>query len=278
MPADLHCHTTASDGVHVPTEVVELAMQRGLQAVGITDHDTVDGIDEAVFAGSRLGVRVVPGIELSSRTKGRSVHILGYFIDSRSEALARTLDDMRGERRDRAVRMIERLCELGYEISLEDVESQARGAIIARPHVARALVARGHVASVREAFTRDLIGDGGRAEVPRNQISARDAVGLVRDAGGAAVIGHPGLRHHLGTHDPVPTELIEDLVAHGLSGLEVDHPDHDPDVRERLRDLAARLEVITTGGTDFHGESGRRLGTCTTTDASLDRLEAAARG
>jgi predicted metal-dependent phosphoesterase TrpH len=278
VPADLHCHTTASDGVHPPTELVRLAKERGLDAVGITDHDTLGGIDEGLAAGARFGVRVVPGIEMSARAGDRSVHVLGYFVDRRSERLASTLDDMRVERLDRARRIVERLCELGYEITFEEVERQAHGAIIARPHVARALVARGYVSSIRDAFTPELIGDGGRAEVPRDQITPHEAIELIGDAGGAAVLGHPGLKHHLGTHDPVPTELIEDLVAHGLAGLEVDHPDHDPDMRERLRELAARLGVITTGGSDFHGESGRRLGTCTTSAEAVQQLENAASG
>lgn len=270
MKIDLHCHTTASDGVLTPAELVTLAARNGVDVIAVTDHDTVAGVEEAVAAGS---VRVVAGIELSSRHENRAVHVLGYFLDPASPALLHALDQMQNERLDRAKRMVERLCELGYELKLDEVLAHAHGAIVARPHVARALVARGHVASVRDAFTPEFIADGGRADVPRRQLSPQEAIALIGSAGGVPVLAHPGLLHHLGTHQPLQESFISSLREAGLAGLEVDHPDHPPDVRDGLRYLAKRLGLVTTGGSDFHGESGRPVGECTTGAEAFARLE-----
>lgn len=273
MKIDLHCHTTASDGVLTPAELVALAAGSGVDVIGVTDHDTVAGVGEAVAAG---GVRVVAGIELSSRHEDRAVHVLGYFLDPESPALLHALDETANERLGRAKRMVERLCELGYDLTLDDVLSHAQGAIVARPHVARALVSRGHVASVRDAFTQDFIADGGRADVPRRQLSPQEAIALIGSAGGVAVLAHPGLLHHLGTFQPLHESFISSLHEAGLAGLEVDHPDHPPEVRDRLRSLAQRLGLVTTGGSDFHGESGRPIGDCTTGAEDFAELEALA--
>lgn len=276
MLIDLHCHTTASDGTLTPTGLVELAAGAGVDVIAVTDHDTVSGVAEAAGAG-RAGVRVVAGIELSARTAGRSVHVLGYFIDPSDGLLQRAIDRMRSEREVRMRRMVERLRELGYEITLDEVIAQARGAIVARPHLARALVARGYVRSIRDAFTPELIGDGGRAEVARSWPSPLEALDLIGAAGGVAVLAHPGLLHHLGTHDPVPEAMIAELTRSGLAGLEVDHPDHDPAMRDHLRSLAHRLDLVCTGGSDFHGETERLPGACLTSTEAFAALEARAR-
>jgi predicted metal-dependent phosphoesterase TrpH len=276
MRIDLHTHTTASDGTLDPAELVELAARREVDVVAVTDHDTVSGVAAASAAGERAGVRVIAGIELSARHDGRAVHVLGYFVDTGSGDLLRRLDEMQTERVDRVQRMVGRLNELGYELTVGEVLAQARGAVVARPHVARALVARGYVRSVKDAFSPELIADGGRADVPRRQLTPHDAVALVSSAGGAAAIAHPGLTHHLGTHDPLSESLIRDLRDGGLAALEVDHPDHPPLVRESLRALAASLGLVPTGGSDFHGETGRPIADCTTSEDALARLEALA--
>jgi len=276
MRIDLHTHTTSSDGVLTPTELAELASQRGVDVLAVTDHDTVTGVGEAFAAGERLGVRIVAGIELSARHSDRAVHILGYFLDAADGALLRRLDDMQADRLERLQRMVRRLNDLGFELTTDDVLAQAKGAVVARPHVARALVARGSIASVRDAFTPELIADGGRADVPRRQLSPHEAVALIGSARGVAVVAHPGLSHHLGTHEPIPDSLLRDLRDNGLAGLEVDHPDHSPLVREGLRKLAADLGLITTGGSDFHGETGRPIADCTTAEEMFVRLEALA--
>jgi len=273
MVIDLHTHSTASDGVLTPSDLVALAARAGVGAIALTDHDTVAGVGEARDAGERAGVRVVAGIELSARHDGRAVHVLGYFVDPARETFLKRLDEMQAERLDRIHRMVARLNELGYELAVDDVLAQARGAVVARPHVARALVARGHVRTLGEAFSPELIADGGRADVPRQQLTPREAVALIGSAGGVAVIAHAGLTHHLGTHNPLPDELVRELRDNGLAGLEVDHPDHPPLVRDRLRALAESLGLVATGGSDFHGESGRAIADCTTSDDALARLE-----
>lgn len=276
MRIDLHCHTTASDGMLAPTELVSLAKRSAIDVIGVTDHDTVEGVDEAVRAGVGAGVRVVAGIELSTRTDERSVHVLGYFLDPSAPALAELGDRMRAERLDRMERMVRRLNELGYELTTQEVMAQAKGTIVARPHVARALVARGYIDSVRDAFSPELIADGGLADVPRRQPSPADAIEVIAAAGGVAVIAHPGLRHHLGTHDPVSEQLIAQLARGGLAGLEVEHPDHDAPAKDWLRSLARRLGLVCTGGSDFHGETERRLGAGLTNAESFAELEARA--
>lgn len=260
MRIDLHCHTTASDGTLSPTELVSLARSRGVDVIGVTDHDTVEGVTEATGAAQGAGVRVVAGIELSTRTGDRGVHVLGYFLDPASPALSELTERMRTERLDRMERMVARLGELGYPITTDEVLAQAKGAIVARPHVARALVARGYVGSVREAFSPELIADGGLADVPRRQPSPEDAIDVIRRAKGVPVLAHPGLRHHLGTHDPLAETLIARLAERGLVGLEVEHPDHNQSAKDRLRSIARRLGLVETGGSDFHGQSERPLG------------------
>jgi predicted metal-dependent phosphoesterase TrpH len=273
MRIDLHCHTTASDGALTPTELVQLAARSDVGVIAVTDHDTVAGVEEAVSVGEKVGVRVVAGIEMSSRHDGRAVHVLGYFLDPSDESLLDALDSLRTERLDRARRMIVRLNELGYELTLDEVLAHAKGAIVARPHVARALVDRGYVASVSGAFTADFIADGGRADVPRRQMSPHEAVDLIGRAKGLAVLAHPGLSHHLGTYEPTSESLVAKLAERGLAGLEVDHPDHPFDVRDRLRGLAKSLGLVATGGSDFHGESGRPIADCTTSPDALTQLE-----
>lgn len=272
MTTDLHCHTTASDGTLSPTQLVEAAQHKGLDGIGVTDHDTVEGLREATAAGASMGIAIVPGIELSTKHEGRSVHILGFFVDANVAGLREALDGLRLERLDRARRMVGRLNELGYTITMDDVTAQARGAIIARPHVARALVAKGLVETLVDAFSPALIGDGGRAEVPRTVMSPAEGLDLIRRAGAAPVLAHPGVAHHAGATDPVPEALIADLAGRGLVGLEVDHPEHSEEIRERLRSIGERLGLLSTGGSDYHGPGGRPLGTCTTGADVIDEL------
>lgn len=273
---DLHCHTTASDGTATPTELVRTGIEHAVGVIGVTDHDTVAGVGEAQAAASGSDLIVVAGIELSTRSDARPVHLLGYFIDSTSGELLQSLKEVRERRRDRARQMVERLRELGYEITFDDVLAQAHGDVVARPHVARALVARGYIRAVRDAFTDELIGDGGRAYVSRDELSTHDALELVKRAGGVPVLAHPGVSHHEGREEPLPVELIDDLARAGLRGLEVDHPDHGTFMRDRLRLIASELDLIETGGSDWHGLPEHSLGTCTTSEDSFRRLEALA--
>ncbi len=272
MPViDLHCHTTASDGTVSPAELVRHAAERSVDVIAITDHDTVSGVAEALQAGADIGVRVIAGIELSTRHGTRDVHILGYFVDHTIAELLETLAGMRAQREGRAQQMVDRLRELGYGISMDDVREQAGGGVIARPHVARALVAKGFLPSVKAAFTSELIGDGGRAYVSRHVPTSVEAVGIVGRAGGVAVVAHPGVGHHDGEVKPMEDEAIGELARAGLAGIEVDHPDHPPLIRDRLNAIAHEYGLVVTGGSDWHGMN-HTIGGWTTSPESLEAL------
>lgn len=270
---DLHCHTTASDGRTTPAQLVEVAVASGVDVIAVTDHDTCAGIAEAKEAARGGPVRVISGIELSARYAGRNVHVLGYLIDPSSDLLRSALAEIVSDRVERAKEMIAALGSLGYELTMDEVLEQASGEVIARPHIARAIVARGYVRSVREAFSPDLIADGGAADVEKKTLEPAAAVELLRAAGGAPVIAHPGVGHHDGPVQAVPVELLAELKDAGLVGIEVDHPDHPPLVRERLAALASELGLVQTGGSDYHGDEGHVLGGWTTTERSLLALE-----
>lgn len=274
---DLHSHTTASDGVCSPEELVRLARDAGVSVLGVTDHDTTSGVAAAMAAGDREGVRVVAGIELGAESDGRSVHILGLFVDPASDVLRGALRALVAERIERARMMVGRLRDLGYDVTFDDVLEHAAGEIVARPHVARALIARGYIERVHQAFTPDLIADGGRAYVPRRVFGPREAIALIGRAGGVAVVAHPGVGHHAGEAETGAEDRVRSLAAHGLDGVEADHPDHPPAMRDRLRGLAAELGLAVTGGSDFHGPGGPPLGACTTSEDAFADLEERAR-
>jgi predicted metal-dependent phosphoesterase TrpH len=259
---DLHTHTNRSDGTFTPPELVRLASRRGLEVVAITDHDTTDGLEEATGAGRHLGVEIVPGVELSAEHKGMSVHVLCYWMDPEDEGFQAELVRLRSERFLRGEAMVEKLRSLGYPISFDRVREISGSGNIVRPHVAQALVEAGVVADEEEAFDR-FIGDDAPAYVPKHALAPLDALALVRRAGGAGVLAHPGM---WSAEAPVPEDLIEAMAEAGMAGLEADHSDHTPDQREHYRDLAKRLELIVTGGSDCHGTryDPVRLGSVTT--------------
>jgi 3',5'-nucleoside bisphosphate phosphatase len=259
---DLHTHTNRSDGTFTPTELVRLASQRGLEVVAITDHDTIDGLEEGAEAGLELGVDVVPGTELSAEHQGASVHVLCYWMDPENVELQAELVRLRSERLVRGEAMVEKLRTLGYPVSFERVREIAGSGNIVRPHVAQALVEAGVVADEEEAFDR-LIGDGGPAYVPKHALAPLDALALVRRAGGTCVLAHPGMWND---EAPVPEDLIEAMAEGGMVGLEADHPEHTPEQREQYRGLAKRLGLVVTGGSDCHGTryDPVRLGSVTT--------------
>jgi predicted metal-dependent phosphoesterase TrpH len=266
---DLHAHTNRSDGTFTPTELVRLAAERGLDVVAVTDHDTTDGLGEAVAAGAELGVEVVPGVEFSAEYQGVSVHVLCYWMDPSNDELRAELRRLVDSRFRRGELMIDKLRALGYPISFEQVRRIAGGGNIVRPHVAQAMVEAGIVASEQEAFDR-FIADGGPAHVPKHALDPVDAVGLIRRAGGVCVLAHPGM---WGDQTAVPGELIEAMAEAGMAGLEVDHPDHSPEQREEYARVADRLGLIRTGGSDCHGTryDPVRLGSALT---DPDRFEA----
>lgn len=247
---DLHTHSLVSDGTDTPTRLVHAAAQAGLDVIGLTDHDTFDGLREAQFAGEAVGVEVLAGMEFSTQSGGAPVHLLAYGCDPHDEALLDELARVRVGRSDRVPRMVARLNELGMELSVEDVLAQSPGTSLGRPHVADALVARGYAEHRDEAFARWLH-EGGPAYVDRYSTDLSTAIELVHRAKGVAVLAHPWAR---GRRGDLPEAYLAELVyEHHLDGIEVDHPDHDEDTRAQLRAVAERLGVLVTGSSDHHG-------------------------
>ena len=242
---DLHVHSTASDGSRAPTDVVEEAKRVGLAAIALTDHDTVAGVAAASAAGATLGVRVVPGVELSAVEGDSETHILGLHLADTRDLEAR-LVGLREMRRTRAKRIVERLNELGVRITLPAVLEQAAGGAVGRPHVARAMIAEGWAVDFRDAFDRYL-GNGKPAFVPKDRLPMTEAIQLIHRAGGLAVLAHPA---SAGTR-----ARVEALVAVGLDGLEVRHPSHTPEDVTRLSALVDHFGLVPSGGSDWHGSS-----------------------
>ena len=248
---DLHTHSVVSDGTDTPAELVAHAAAAGLTVVALTDHDTFDGLDEARAAGQRLGVEVLPGMELSCSREHQSVHLLAYGADPADAALAEEMELVRDGRSGRLRPVLAKLAALGVPVSEEEVLAFVGSSpSVGRPHIADALVAAGHVKDRTEAFNR-FLADGGPAHVGRYAIDIGRGIDLVHGAGGVAVIAHPWGR---GRETVLPAAVLSDLVAeHGLDGIEVDHQDHDAAARAGLRELAGRLGVLATGSSDYHG-------------------------
>lgn len=265
--ADLHMHSRASDGLLAPADLIRQAASRGLSIVALTDHDTTTGLQEAADAGERLGVRVIPGVELSTDVERGQLHVLGYGIDRRDPTLLATLESLRASRQERAQAIIEKLRELGVEIAPERVRPSQPGEAIGRPHIARAMIEGGSVRSIQEAFDR-YIGDGGPAYVPSWRLTPEDAVRLVA-AGGIPVLAHP-------FSCPDFRERLPELIAAGLEGLEVYYGAHDAEQVSELEELAEKRDLLATGGSDFHGASEadriRALGGVNVPERALERF------
>jgi predicted metal-dependent phosphoesterase TrpH len=249
---DLHLHSSCSDGRVGPAEVVVAAAAEELRAVALTDHDTVAGLGEARRAAEQLGLDFAPGIEFSCYDDSGSTHLLGYFIDFTYPDLLAYLAEAQRKRVERAARMVEKLAGLGIGVTLEEIKAQAvPSGLIARPHVARALIDGGWVKSYWEAFDRFLAA-GQPAYVPTWRIGPAEGIRRIHEAGGVAVLAHPGKTH--------ADEAILRMVDEGLDGLETLHPEHGPQEVRRLRRTAADLGLLETGGSDWHGPSDTRRG------------------
>jgi predicted metal-dependent phosphoesterase TrpH len=242
---DLHAHSTASDGSRAPADVIREAKRIGLAAIALTDHDTVAGIPEATATAEELGLRVVPGIELSAVEGDVETHILGLHLSDTRELEAK-LVSLREMRRTRAERMVQRLNELGVRIDFASVLEQAAGGAIGRPHVARAMIAEGWAVDFRDAFDRYL-GNGKPAYVTKERLAVSEATGLIHRAGGLAVLAHPS---HSGTR-----ERIAAFVEQGIDGVEVRHPSHSAEDTARLAALVEHFSLVPSGGSDWHGSS-----------------------
>jgi 3',5'-nucleoside bisphosphate phosphatase len=242
---DLHAHSTASDGSRAPADVIREARRIGLAAIALTDHDTVAGIPEAAAVGEELGVRVVPGVELSAVEGDVETHILGLHLSDTRELEAKLIA-LREMRRTRAERMVKRLNELGVRIELASVLEQAAGGAVGRPHVARAMIAEGWAVDFRDAFDRYL-GNGRPAYVTKERLAVSEATTLIHRAGGLAILAHPS---HSGT-----LERIAAFVEQGMDGVEVRHPSHSADDTARLAALVEHFSLVPSGGSDWHGSS-----------------------
>ncbi len=240
--ADLHIHTTASDGLLTPAEAVRLAENLQLSVIAITDHDTIDGVAPALAAARK--VAVIPGIEVNTDYGDKGIHILGYYLDVESPILTNRLAELKAARLDRISRMVAKLQANGQAIDLPLVLRFAGSGTVGRPHVARALISRGYATTLPDAFSRYLV-VGRPGYVERYKITPAEAVELVRESHGIPVLAHPGSANQ--------DELVPELIRHGLRGIEVYHPDHDGGQVRHYEALAARYGLLRTGGSDAHG-------------------------
>lgn len=263
---DLHMHSTASDGSVAPAAVVDAAAAVGLSAIALTDHDTLDGLDAAMQRGHELNVRVIAGCELSAHQGNTEIHLLALHIADRA-AMQHRLTEFRQQRVERAKRMVEKLNAARIPLSFDDVLREANGGAVGRPHVARALVARGYVVDLRMAFDKYLA-TGRTAYVAKPRLDAADAIAIAHDAGALAIWAHPA-------RDGVRAAVTA-LVADGLDGIEVRHPSHSPDDVQRLSAMADDLGLVRSGGSDWHGATDgyRTLGSMHIPMAWLEAQEA----
>ncbi len=240
---DLHTHTTYSDGALTPKELLDLAKKKGISTIGITDHDTVDGIDEAIKYGEEIGIEVIPGLELSTDVEGSEVHLLGYFIDYKNNELKNYLQFFRNERTHRAKRIIKKLNSIGLNITFEDVKNVSNGSPICRPHIASALLNKGLVKSFHQAFNK-YIGDDCPAFERKIHVSPQSAIKIISDAGGLSFIAHPG---HM------KESILKNLISLGIDGIEVIHSSHKKYLQKFYKGIVNQYCLLESGGSDFHG-------------------------
>lgn len=251
MNIDLHAHTTASDGILSPEELVNEAHSKQVTHLAITDHDRLAGIAPATVAAARFGITIVPGVEVSTVVDGASLHILGLFVDPGSDVLRGYLDRLVEARHRRGQQMVELLQKIGISITFEEVLANAKGAALGRNHVARTLLGKGLVTSRKDAFERYLKKDR-PAFVPYEQSHPRDAIATIAAASGRSFLAHPGMVRN--------QDLIPRLVEWGISGLEVVHPEHGPDQVKRYREFCRDRGLLCSGGSDYHGPNMERKG------------------
>ncbi len=247
---DLHVHSSASDGSLSPREVVAAAKARGLRAIALTDHDTIEGLDEALAAGAALGLEVIPGIEISADHEPGSMHILGLFIDHHHPPLDKQLQVLKQARADRNPQIIAKLQKLGLAITMAEVQAVSGGGQVGRPHIAQVLVNQGYVAGFQEAFEK-YIGNHGPAYVSKFRFAPREAIAMITAAGGLASLAHPFTLEYSSTgHLKM---ILQQLRDWGLTAIEVYYPEHSPERQAQYKNLAQELGLLLTGGSDFHG-------------------------
>jgi len=275
---DLHLHTTHSDGSLSPTDVLTRAQQGGVTALAITDHDITSGIPEAQAAGAQFGIEVIPGVEISARLDDSELHILGYFFDWQDPVLTDRLKRLRDSRHRRNPQIIDHLRALGLDITYDEVRALAGTESVGRPHIARVLMEKKYVSSSKEAFDRYLA-HGKPAYVPRELPEPAEAIAWIRDAKGVPVLAHPTWVPHRGE---ALVKFCSQLKMEGLGGIEVHYSTHTPRQTADYLDLARRLDLLVTGGSDFHGiakpdiEVGRGRGSLSVPEQLLEPLRLAA--
>lgn len=248
---DLHLHSDASDGTLKPVEVLRAAKEKGLYAFALTDHDTVRGIPPILDSGELTDIQFMPGIELSCDAKKHEIHILGYNIDINDQKLLKTLESLRTGRRQRNLSMIQRFREDGIPITLKKLLHGNEHTVITRAHFARVLIEEGYCASKDQAFKK-YVGDGCKYYIPKPYFAPRDAVRLIKDAGGTAVLAHP-FQYHLSNSDL--EELVRELISYGMRGIEVYHSSHHYGQIVKLTEWCRKYELLAAGGSDFHGSN-----------------------
>lgn len=244
--ADLHVHTLASDGTYGPAQLVKESIKRKLAAIAIVDHDTLEAISAATAEAIGEDLEIIPGIELTAQHEGQEVHILGYFLDYRDEALLKKLISLRQNRVERVHKIVKNLAGLGVNLDAKTVFGISGESTVGRMHIARALVKEGHVANIPEAF-RKYIGDRSPAYVLGFYLSVPDAIKMIKDAGGVAVLAHPYLLRN--------DALITEFAGYGLQGMEIYYPEHSQSMINFYLELAKKLNLAVTGGSDFHGSA-----------------------
>lgn len=265
---DLHVHTTFSDGDMTPTDVVEAACEVGLAGIAIADHDEVAGYAEAVTAGRDHGIKVLPAVEFSTYEGKADIHILGYLLDTTNVKLLEHLTKFRDARRNRGIKMVERLREMGVDVDVDSVLKIAGEGAVGRPHIAQALLRNGAVSNYEEAF-RKYIGFNSPAYVQKYQLRPHDAFGIIKEANGVGVLAHPGTLKR--------DDLIPGFVAAGMRGIEVYHPKHNKYLLEHYKQLAEKMGLVVTGGSDSHGSKDGTLllGSYTVPASVVEELEKA---
>jgi 3',5'-nucleoside bisphosphate phosphatase len=267
MPADLHIHSNFSDGLLSPEEIVRKARDAGLTVIAITDHDTVDGIGPAIAEGEKVGVKVIPGIEFTTDTKDNEIHVLGYYIDYKAQWLQQLLLKIREDRKNRIYKIVDKLKEQGVDISAQEVLALAENGSAGRPHVARMLIQKGIVKNIPEAFNRFLV-RGAPAYIPHFRLTPSEAVQTIVKAGGIPVYAHPAVSNS--------DEIIPELMANGLAGIEVFYGKHSDAQVKHYRALAEKYGLLMTGGSDFHGFGTGRdvsLGAAQLPDERISAME-----
>lgn len=249
---DLHVHSTVSDGTLTPSELALYAKAKGLSAIALTDHDTIDGVEECRQKGLEVGVIVVPGIELSADFYGKELHILGYYLDHHNAHLKKKLEELVVARSARNYEMLDKLASLGMPLNPEELyEDSEDNTILTRAHIAKAMLKKGYVNDRKEAFSR-YIGDGKPAYVPKRHFTTKACIDLIHEAGGLAVLAHPML---YGYDQKDVTNVIRGLSSEGLDGVECIYSTHSKDEAAHLLQICLNLKLFPTGGSDFHGQN-----------------------